>query len=415
MISYARNIKSILLGQVITGSTEPVRYEKSKERVSKLEEIEEISGKLHKQKEENKLMSSVLENDKEAIEEGKLLSESINQNLSSFVPDMMFKNLVNDYKLAKKLYGEFMIRKLSGYDPSFVEKNIRIPEFREELKKRINENVKSLKEKELVNKEGEITNKGLTLSSLVMYTEELDRLRLKGLGEKKDKKKDIYGDKEDYASFKKTRYRDIAVKQSIKTAIRRGHNELQKEDLRIFERARKRGISIIYTLDSSGSMKGEKIRMGKQAGIALAYRAISEKNKVGLIVFNDEVKSFVEPSLDFQRIIYSLANIRSRAETDFAKTIEKAIELFGSTNETKHLVFLTDVLPTKGESPEKQTLRAVSIARDAGITISLIGINLDDTGLNLARRIIEVSQGRLYKVKNIEMLDQIILEDYYSL
>ncbi len=33
--------------------------------------------------------------------------------------------------------------------------------------------------------------------------------------------------------FRKTRYRDLAVKQSIKTALRRGHSQIQKEDLRI--------------------------------------------------------------------------------------------------------------------------------------------------------------------------------------
>ncbi|MBN2141865.1 VWA domain-containing protein [Candidatus Woesearchaeota archaeon] len=400
---------------MIIRSTEPVAYRQTKEKVSKTEKAEEISGKLTKQQEEDKLMSSVLENDKEIIEEGKLLNESINQNLSSFVPDMMFKNLINDYKLAKKLYGEYMIRKLTGYDPSFVEKNIKIPEFQEELKKRIEESVKELKKKDLVTKEGEITNKGLRLSSLVLYTEELDKLRLKGLGEKKDKKKDVYGDKEDYVPFKKTRYRDIAVKQSVKTAIRRGHADIRKEDLRIFERKKKGGISIIYALDCSGSMKGEKIKMGKQAGVALAYRAISEKNKVGLIVFNDEVQKSVEPNLDFHDIIINLTNLRTRAETDFAKTIEKAIELFGSSNETKHLVFLTDVLPTKGEHPEKSTLQAVGMARSADITVSIIGINLDNTGVKLANRIIEISEGRLYKVKNLELIDQVILEDYYSL
>jgi Mg-chelatase subunit ChlD len=360
-------------------------------------------------------MHSVLENDKQEIDNGKLISEGINQNLSSFVPDMIFKNMVNDYKLARQLYGEFMIRKLAGYDPGFIEKNIKIPEFKEEVRKNIEENIKKLKEDGLVNKEGEITNKGLKLSSLVMYTEELDKLKLKGLGEKKERKKDPYGDKKDYENYKKTRYRDIAIKQSVKTAIRRQHREMKKEDLRVYEREKKGGITIIYALDSSGSMKGEKIRMGKQAGVALAYKAIEEKNKVGLIVFNEDVKSFVMPSLDFQEILMGLVNIRSRAETDFSASIEKALEMFSGTKGTKHLILLTDVLPTKGDDPEKKTLHAVSLARNSEITISIIGINLDDEGIKLAKKIIEISRGRLYRVKNLNNVDTVILDDYYSL
>lgn len=398
---------------MITGSPDYVEYKQGKEKVSKLEKAEELTGKLAKQKEENKLMHSVLENDKETIENGKLLGESINQNLSSFVPDLIFRNLVNDYKLAKKLYGDFIIRKLTGYDPSFVEKNLKIPEFQEEVRENIEENIKKLKNEDLVNKDGEITDHGIRLSSLVLYTEELDKLRIKGLGEKKEKKKDIYGDKKDYVNYKKTRYRDIAVRQSVKTAIRRQHTNILKEDLRIFEREKKGGISIIYALDASGSMKGEKISMGKRAGVALAYKAINEKNKVGLIVFGEEVKKIVPPTLDFNDILQNIITIKAKAETDISATIQKAVELFGNSKETKHLVLLTDVLPTKGKKPEEETLRAVSIARDQGITISVIGINLDKDGEKLAKRIIEVGQGRLYKVKNVEILDTVILEDYY--
>lgn len=398
---------------MIIGSDNFVDYKQGKEKVARLEPIEELSGKLAKQKKEDKLMHSVLEGDKDMIDNGKLLGESINQNLSSFVPDLIFKNLVNDYKLAKQLYGEMIIRKLAGYDPRFIEKNLKIPEFQEEIRQKIEENIKKLKQEELINKDGEITDNGIRLSSLILYTEELDKLRIKGLGEKKEKKKDIYGDKKDYVNYKKTRYRDIAVRQSVKTAIRRQHNELLKEDLRIFEREKKGGISIIYALDASGSMKGEKLSMGKRAGIALAYKAINEKNKVGLIIFGEEVKKVVPPTLDFNEILRSITTIKARAETDISATIQKAVEIFANSKETKHLILLTDVLPTKGKKPEEETLKAVSIARDQDITISIIGINLDKDGEKLAKKIIEIGNGRLYKVKNVEVLDTVILEDYY--
>ncbi len=395
------------------GSTEPIASETGKQDFSRLGQAEELSGKLSKQSKEDKLMHSVLESDKETIDDGRLLSESINQNLSSFVPDMIFRNLVKDYKLSKQLYGEVIIRQLGGYEPGYVEKNIKIPEFRKELKNNIEKNIKQLKQKDLLNKQGELTSKGLKLSSLILYTEELDKLRIRGLGEKKQRKKDVYGDKKDYEPYKKTRYRDLAVKQTVKTALRRRHKSIKKEDIRVYEREKKGGISIIYALDASGSMKGEKIGMGKKAGVALAYKAINEKNKVGLIVFGEDVKKVVPPSLDFYEILRNITSIRARAETDIARTILKARELFGRSKETKHLVLLTDAMPTKGRKPKQDTLRAVSMAGDKDITISIVGINLDKDGEKLAKKIIEISRGRVYKVKNLEDLDSIILEDYY--
>ena len=71
-------------------------------------------------------------------------------------------------------------------------------------------------------------------------------------------------------------------------------------------------------------------------------------------------------------------------------------------------------MPTIGKEPEEETLQEVSIARNNGITISLIGINLDEKGKKFAEKIVELGQGRLYIIKDLEQIDKIVLEDYYS-
>jgi len=383
--------------------------------VKSADAIEEISGKLKQEDQYDKLMNSVLEGDKQQIDNGKLILESINQGVGAFTPDIMMQNLVKNYELTKNMYGERIIRQLTNYSSNYVEKNINIPEFQREIKKNIEENTKKLENENLVTKEGMITDEGIFLSSLVLYTEELNNLIAKGFGEKRKKEKEFHGDKEDYTNFKKTRYKDIAIRQTVKSAIRRGHTEIIKEDIRLYNRKSKGKISIIYALDSSGSMKGEKLATAKKAGVALAFKAIQEKNKVGLIVFGSEIKNIVEPTNDFMRLLRNLTTIRASMETDIAKTIKKAIEMFPNKKETKHLVLLTDALPTKGTEPKEETLKAVSIARNQGITISAIGIKLDAEGLKLAKKITEIGQGRLYKVTDLGKVDKIILEDYYSL
>ncbi|NQU98741.1 VWA domain-containing protein [Candidatus Woesearchaeota archaeon] len=383
--------------------------------VKSAEPIDEISGKLKKDDKLDKLMSSVLQGDKDQIDDGKLILESINQGVGSFTPDLMMKNLVSNYKLANKMYGEVIIRRLTNYSPNYVEKNINIPEFQREIRKNIEENVESLKKKDLVSKENHITDDGLFLSSLVMYTEELDKLIAKGFGEKRKKEKDVHGEKEDTRGFQKSRYKDIAIRRTIKTTIRRSHDEILKEDIKIYDRRRKGKISIIYGLDSSGSMKGDKLATAKKAGVALAFKAIQEKNSVGLIVFGSDIKNVVQPTNDFMSLLRNLTSIRASMETDIEKTIKKSIELFPARKETKHLILLTDALPTKGKRPEEDTMKAVSLARNSGITISVIGIELDKKGEKLAKRITEVGDGKLYRVKDLENIDKVILEDYYSL
>ena len=393
---------------MITGSEDVELKEFSK--------AEELSGKLAFQQLEDKLMHSVLENDKKTIDSGKLISDAINQGMSSFTPDLMFEQLVKNYTLAKQIYGESIIRLVSGYEPDYVKKNIGIPEFQRELKEKIQEKIKELKDEGLLEKDNSLSEKGIELASLVLYFEELDKIVPKGIiGEKISKKIFIYGEKENSRIYKKgDRYRDIALKKSVKLALRRGHRNFDGKDLQVFEKQSRGQTYIIYGLDASGSMKGKKIEACKKAGIALAYKAINERDKVGLIVFGSEIKEVVEPTSDFIRLLKEITRIKASKETDIAATIKKAIEIFPSEDITKHLILITDALPTKGDEPEKLTLEEVSMARSKGITISLIGINLDEKGKKFAEKIIQVGEGRLYVVRNLENVDEIVLEDYYS-
>ena len=45
----------------------------------------------------------------------------------------------------------------------------------------------------------------------------------------------------------------------------------------------------------------------------------------------------------------------------------------------------------------------------------MIGINLDGKGRKLAEKIAEIGEGRLYVVRDLENVDGIVLEDYYSI
>ena len=384
--------------------------------IKEASEAEELTGGLKRQSEEDKLMNSVLENDKEIVDDGRLIKDAINQGIGSFTPNLLFEQIVKNYSIAEQIYGESLIKLLSGYNPGYIKRNINIPEFQRELRKQIEEKIEQLKDKGLLEKDGFITGRGIELASLILYTEELDNIIPKGIfGEKTHKKPSHYGDKEDAKQYKKgDRYRDIAIKKSAKLAIRRGHKELIKKDLKSFERQSKGQCYIIYALDASGSMKGKKIEQCKKAGIALAFKAIDEKDKVGLIVFGSDIKQSIEPTTDFPLLLKEITSARASKETDIKATLRKAVELFPNEKITKHLILLTDALPTVGENPEEETLEEVSAARANGITISVIGIGLDEKGKNLAEKIAALGKGRLYIIKDLENVDKIVLEDYYS-
>lgn len=395
----------------------PSLKEDKDQKLDQGEKAEELTGKMKSQNQMDKLMHSVLEADKDQIDFGKLLSESINQGAGAFTPNMMFESMTKNFSMAKKLYGETLIRQVTGYDPDYVQRNIKFPEFQRDLQKKIRDKLEHLKKEGLIDKEGDITDKGLSLASLVMYVEELDKLEPRGFfGEKTHKKFSRSGMAEDVRNYKKgDTYRDLAVQDTIKTTIRRGHKRILKEDLKVYERKSKAHIYIIYGLDASGSMKGDKISLSKKAGIALAYKAINEKDKVGMIAFGSDIKDKVYPTHDFMELLRTITKVKASMETNLTKVIAESIKMFPDTEATKHLILLTDALPTTGKDPEREVLEEVGNAKNAKITISIVGINLDEKGKKFAEKIVELGSGKLYICQNIEELDQIVLEDYYSL
>ncbi|MBI2146874.1 VWA domain-containing protein [Candidatus Woesearchaeota archaeon] len=385
--------------------------------IMQMSEAEELSGKLSFQDLEDKFMHSVMENDQSVIDDGKMIEQAINQGIGSFTPDLLFEQLVQEYSLTEQLYGKTILRQLFGYDPDYIQKNISIPEFQRLLRQRLEENIRHLKKEKFLDASYHLTSKAYELASLVMCVEELDHILPKGIrGERVHEKKSHYGAKDDVRLFRKgDRYHDISLKKSIHAAVRHGHHALGTPDLRAFERQSRGQCYLIYAIDASGSMKGSKIGSCKKAGIALAYKAIQNKDKVGLIVFGDEVRAFVEPTHDFPRLLREISSVRASNQTDIAATIRKAAELFpASGGVTKHLLLLTDAMPTAGNKPEQATLDAVAIARNKGITISIAGISLDEKGETLASRIVELGKGKLYRIRDVDEIDRIVLEDYYG-
>lgn len=384
--------------------------------VQKTSKGDELDGNLASDPEEDRLAHTVLDVDKQQIDDGMLIDEAFNQNLKSFLPDMMFKDLVSDYKNAEKLYGQTLIRELSGYDPNFIDKNKKIPEFQRELKKRIEDRVQDLKDKGMVGERGGFSPDAINAAALFLIDEEFkeNKFNTSQFGEQVHRISKDAGDKSTVRPYsKQDSYRDISLKKSISKSIRRGHDSVLSEDFMSFDREARQEVNIIYALDTSGSMKGEKLRLAKRAGVALAHRAIRDQNKVGLVLFGSNIQKTVPLTKDFFTFVRPLTTSSPGQETNIGLAISQAARLLKDAKGIKHIVVLTDGLHTTDH--QSSVLERVAIASEDDISISIVGIGLDEQGHTLASSIVDISGGRLFEVNATDEVGGVVIADYVGL
>ena len=341
-------------------------------------------------------------------EDASIVEELSAQGVASFIPDVFFENLTSNYAHAEQLYGKRLISLATGEDSEYVRRNVRIPEFRDLLKKRLKETNKNLTQARLID-DGDLTPDAYLLAAQVMLTEELERLYTSSFNEMRGKTPSRTGLPDTDKPYRKERYRDIDIRRSIRTAMRRGHDHIGEEDLAALVRTAHPRTEVIFAVDFSGSMKGEKIAKARRAFFALAAKTEQNNDGIGLVLFSSEdVKSYpVGTSLPV--MLTGIVSEAPRGKTSLERAISSAIRLFSEKHNKKHVILITDMQPTQGTDPEQATLRAAAEASERKISVSVIGI--EARGHTLADAVTEMTGGRYYEADR-NSVGALALSDY---
>ena len=381
--------------------------------VEHIEEGEQLPESTSRDKREA-ILGNTVEEEKKEPENATLVAEAVQQGITSFIPSLFFEQLVRNYKQAKELYGERLLAEATGYSSQSLERNIRLPEVQRQLKEKMEKLEKQMKKEETIDDQYAFTEQAMTLATQTLFEEELDTLVPKGIANSEESKQITqHGTRADTKPYTRERYRDISLRKSIKKAVKRKHTkQLHRSDLYAYTREDGGKREIIYCLDSSGSMKGEKIRQGRRAGLALAYKAIEKGDYVGLVIFNSEIRESLRATKDFPTLAKRIIQIKAAMQTNIVASIKEAETLFSTERVNKHIILITDALATTDENPEEKTLIAVSEAKEKKIILSVIGIRLTKKGEALAKKMVAIGGGRLFMVQNIDELQQIVLHEY---
>jgi Ca-activated chloride channel family protein len=138
---------------------------------------------------------------------------------------------------------------------------------------------------------------------------------------------------------------------------------------------------IIFILDTSGSMNGEKIEQAKGA-LSFCLNSLNSNDKFNIIDFDDQIRSFKETLVQANpENIKNALRFVERTEADGGTNINDALltglKQIGSENKASFIIFLTDGLPTVGVTDIRNILENVKDHNKSRVRIFVFGVGYD--------------------------------------
>ena len=148
--------------------------------------------------------------------------------------------------------------------------------------------------------------------------------------------------------------------------------ELSKKD--IIEK------DIVFILDVSGSMAGEKIEQSKEA-LKYCINHLDKKDRFNLITFSTESKLFKKNLVDVSEYrkdaLKYIDEIEAKGGTNINEALLQALEMEYKKNRPLSIVFITDGLPTVGETNIGNIIKNVTDKNKETIKVFTFGVGYD--------------------------------------
>ncbi|GIV21338.1 MAG: hypothetical protein KatS3mg023_3089 [Armatimonadota bacterium] len=156
---------------------------------------------------------------------------------------------------------------------------------------------------------------------------------------------------------------------------------------------------IVFVLDRTGSMAGDKIQQAKEA-LAYCVRSLQPEDRFNVILFNEQPRTLFEGLVPVTRenvdkAVREVEALTAQGGTNIADALREALRLFPQeeTNSLQAVVFLTDGLPTVGETDPNRILNAVSeLNPNRRIRIFSFGVGYD-VNVHLLDRLCQQNRG----------------------
>jgi len=139
--------------------------------------------------------------------------------------------------------------------------------------------------------------------------------------------------------------------------------------------------NILFVLDVSGSMYGEKIEQAKQA-LNFCLKHLNPEDRFNIIAFNTEVNMYKDGLVDasYSNVLQATSfvnNLYANNGTDINKVLRAALTQLPTNNNSNMVIFLTDGEPTVGETNIGRIIGNIKGANSTNTRLFSFGVGYD--------------------------------------
>ena len=174
------------------------------------------------------------------------------------------------------------------------------------------------------------------------------------------------------------------------------------------------GRIMLLVIDNSGSMEGDYMELAK-AGAIRIVESLGPADRVGVICFYDNLEAEIVVDLQTvnaenkEAITASISKIAAYTGTNYIPSLKAAHEMlrpFRDSPEPKHVIFLSDGMPT---GSIQEIYKHTRILCDSGVTMTTIGMNEDEDKLFVLDNMAKLGDGVFHYVENAQDLPTVML------
>jgi len=182
--------------------------------------------------------------------------------------------------------------------------------------------------------------------------------------------------------------------------------------------AKPRPKAVIFALDRSGSMAGAKLDQAKDA-LRFVLNHLGEGDAFNIIIFDDQVESFKSEPQPFTPTLRAEADryidsIQSGGGTNIDAALLAAMGMIKNAQKPSYVLFMTDGLPTAGETGEKKIAEQCQQANKFGARLFAFGVGFD-VNARLLDRLSGASGGTTEYVRPAENIEAHVATFYSRL